>query len=153
MILWSCHIPLWSSEIHCRPGWSVRKTDGAHNHKLAQIFHVWLLPRKPSPVPSSRLEPLGSLFTTYPWMAVYFQFKPLLRQCSPHTPSWLVHYVKLEFCSANHSACTFLIGCIVWVSGSCSHRCWHVAALLLAFPRQRAWLSSWRRWHVDNPTD
>lgn len=47
----------------------------------------------------------------------------------------------------------FLIGCIVCVSGSCRYRCWHAAALLLAFPLRRAWLSSWRRWHADNLTD
>lgn len=36
--------------ILCSPGWSVSKTDGAH--KLAQIFHIWLLPTKPGPAPA-----------------------------------------------------------------------------------------------------
>lgn len=116
-------------------------------------YSVWLRPRKPSS------ELLFSLFPPYSWMVVYFQFKPLLSCCSPHTHtpphtlSWLAYYVKLELCSENHCSPMLLIGCIVRVSGSCSYRCCYAAALLLAFPLRRAWLSSWRRWHVDNLID
>lgn len=137
----------------CSPGWSVSKTDGAHNRRPAQIFHVWLLLTEAGPVPLDWSHSSHYLHHTPErhFISNLGLYSGTDRHI--HTPSWLAYYLKLELCSVNHSTSMFLIGCIVWVSGGCGYRCWHVAALLLAFPLRRAWLSSWQRWHVDNPTD
>lgn len=96
-------------------------------------------PQDSSDIPAHYLRP------TPGWQFIF-------RQCSPHTLFLIGSLSEILFSKPFHIHVPDWLHCVgEW--GGWSYRCWHVAALLLAFPLRRAWLSSWPRWHADNPTD
>lgn len=121
--LWSCHIPLWSIEISRQSGVKRRNRQ----------------PQDSSDIPAHYLHPNPG-----------WQF--ILRQCSPHTLFLIGSLSEILFSKSFHIHVPDWLYCVGEWDGW-SYRCWHAAALLLAFPLRRAWLSSWPRWHADNPTD
>lgn len=105
-------------------------------------------------IPQNR-EPQGSSCQPcLPWLQpLLFQWQFVFRQCTLRILfligllSDILYSKSLHICVADWLYCED-----EWLFG-CSYHCWHVAVLLLAFPLRRAWLSSWPRWHVDNPRD
>lgn len=115
--LWSFHIPLWEIEIHWSPGWSVRKTEAAHSCTLAQLSHIWLLPK------------IFWLFT------LEWQF--ILGQCPPHTHSInSVQQIIPHLCSWLAVLCSW-VAAVVTVAGTLLLYCKHFHSWEPGFPHGR----------------